>query len=238
MAKLKRNRMGRFIKLAKVARKARKARRNPSRKASRPLRKGIVKSGPQKGKQIMVVGKRLRPSVYRTIGGHLAVSRGRASSKLVGMRLNPKRRRRGLRRNPSSAVGMVKAAFSKPMLIAAASTAAGYLAGRYINAKVVVWASGNATAAPYAKYAGVVSVLVGGIVAAKTSKPAVRAAAIGIAASGIESVLRQLMPATFAKLGAEEMQSNVFMGESVNMGESVTFGDDTLTMMGRDGDDY
>lgn len=165
--------------------------------------------------------RKFRPVVYYRKGKGLWARRG---SLVKGRRVN----------GPVSAL---KAAFSKQMLLTAAATAAGYLAGKLLNRKIAELAGQQATLAPAAKWSGAVTMLIAGVVAAKTTKPLVRSAAIGVAASGLECVLRVALPGTFAKLEGEGLvPAEALAGEAYQMGAAYQMGE--LVDVGDDDEDY
>lgn len=214
---LRRNKKGQFVK----ARRA--VKRNPVKKVTRADAKRKIASATYKaptkrlGRLTPAVRKyagigsarRSRPVVYQLPNGTLFTRKG-AMTKNV--RVNPSSKRRTYRRNPS-----IKSIFNKDLLIKAGSMLAGYFAGRMVNRQALLQLSKISAIAPYAKYSGVASVIVGTLVAGKVRRPELKTAAIGLAASGVESVLRAAMPETMAKLGA----SIPWEGELVNLGALV-----------------
>jgi hypothetical protein len=207
----------------------RRLRKNPGRKVA--TKKRVLRGTAKGGRPVMVKGKSRRVTVFRTIGGGVAVSRGPISRKmgLVGARLNPSKRRRSIRRNPGIA-SAVKSAFSKQMLLAAAGTVAGFIGGRYIGKKAVELLADKVPAS-LLKWSGILQVALGGVVAAKSGKPLVKSIAIGVAASGIESILKAAMPDTFMQLGADGLVA-VGADDLVSVGAQLPWGADNLVSVG------
>jgi hypothetical protein len=234
-------------KMAKKAiRVARKPRKNASRKRVAPpaIAHAItgrvqtrVRRAP-KGKKVEVMlgrqrvsATKVRPTMYVSAAGLPYAPTGRGSRQSIlssGLRINPKRRRKAVRKNPMSSI---KNIFNKQILIKAALVGAGFVVGKVVMPKLEQYTSKIPV---LGTIPGVPAILLGLLGSAFIKNEKAKLIALGVTAGGVaDLVADKVLPmipglsADAPMMGEDVIGSEdpLLEADATLLGEDIVYGD-------------
>ena len=139
-------------------------------------------------------GKKSRVTLYKRSGKYYAPRKaGRYAPTLAkGIRINPSRKRRRIRRNPSFSL---KKVLNTKLLINGSLVAGGFIAGAYIAQKLREVLPVSITA-PLGRFSGALNIVAGLLTASFVKNEKAKMVALGMVGSGAYDIMQQLLPAT------------------------------------------